>query len=149
MKEKRNDRTRSRKARLSRAWDDGISDGAAATQRRPRRRGLEPVGRKAALLVEAGAKLKAHPRDVASNASILFMCVTDATAVESVVFGRDGLAAAPGAGKLVVDFSLIHPDAARDIAARLKAANGMAWVDAPRCRQLRQFCEQRTDLRIS
>jgi 3-hydroxyisobutyrate dehydrogenase-like beta-hydroxyacid dehydrogenase len=85
---------------------------------------------KAALLVEAGAKLKAYPRDVASSASIVFMCVTDATAVESVVFGRDGLAAAPGAGKLVVDFSLIHPDAARDIAARLKAANGMAWVYA-------------------
>ena len=45
---------------------------------------------KAALLVEAGAKLKAHPRDVASSASILFMCVTDATAVEAVVFDRDG-----------------------------------------------------------
>jgi 3-hydroxyisobutyrate dehydrogenase len=25
----------------------------------------------------------------------------------------------------------IHPDAARDIAARLKAANGMGWIDAP------------------
>ena len=86
---------------------------------------------KAALLVEAGAKLKAHPGDVAAAASILFMCVTDAVAVEEVVFGHDGLAAVPGAGKLVVDFSSIHPDAARDIAARLKAANGMGWVDAP------------------
>jgi 3-hydroxyisobutyrate dehydrogenase len=37
----------------------------------------------------------------------------------------------PGTGKLVVDFSSIHPDATRDIAARLKAANGMGWVDAP------------------
>jgi 3-hydroxyisobutyrate dehydrogenase len=59
------------------------------------------------------------------------MCVTDAAAVEEVVFGTDGLAGVPGTGKLVVDFSSIHPDAARDIAARLKAANGMGWIDAP------------------
>jgi 3-hydroxyisobutyrate dehydrogenase len=86
---------------------------------------------KAAALVEAGAKLRAQPGEVASSASILFICVTDAAAVEDVVFGREGIAAVPGAGKLVVDFSSIHPDAARDIAARLKAANGMGWVDAP------------------
>jgi 3-hydroxyisobutyrate dehydrogenase len=86
---------------------------------------------KAAALVEAGAKLRAQPSEVASSASILFMCVTDAAAVDDVVFGRDGLAAVPGAGKLVVDFSSIHPDAARDIAARLKATNDMGWIDAP------------------
>jgi len=85
---------------------------------------------KAAALVEAGAKSAAHPRDVAV-ASIIFMCLTDAAAVEEVVFGPDGLAAAPGSGKLVVDFSSIHPDAARSIAARLRDANGMGWIDAP------------------
>jgi 3-hydroxyisobutyrate dehydrogenase len=31
------------------------------------------------------------------------MCVTDAHAVEDVVFGNEGLAAAPGDGKLVVE----------------------------------------------
>jgi 3-hydroxyisobutyrate dehydrogenase len=86
---------------------------------------------KADALVEAGAKLAAHPRDIAANAGIIFMCLTDAAAVEEVVFGRDGLAAAPGAGKLVVDFSSIHPNAARSIAARLKQANDMTWIDAP------------------
>jgi 3-hydroxyisobutyrate dehydrogenase len=86
---------------------------------------------KAAALVEAGAKHLAHPGEIAAATNILFMCVTDASAVEEIVFGRDGLAAVPGAGKLVVDFSSIHPDAARDIAARLKAANGMGWIDAP------------------
>jgi 3-hydroxyisobutyrate dehydrogenase len=86
---------------------------------------------KADALVEAGAKLAAHPRDIAATAGIIFMCLTDAAAVEEVVFGRDGLAAAPGAGKLVVDFSSIHPSAARSIAARLQQANGMAWIDAP------------------
>jgi 3-hydroxyisobutyrate dehydrogenase-like beta-hydroxyacid dehydrogenase len=86
---------------------------------------------KAAALVEAGAKSAASPRDIATAASIIFMCVTDAAAVEELAFGSGGLAAAPGAGKVVVDFSSIHPEAARNIAARLKAANGMRWVDAP------------------
>jgi 3-hydroxyisobutyrate dehydrogenase len=86
---------------------------------------------KAAALVEAGAQPAASPREMATTATIIFMCVTDAAAVEKVVFGPEGLAASPGDGKLVVDFSSIHPDKARAIAARLKAANGMGWVDAP------------------
>jgi 3-hydroxyisobutyrate dehydrogenase len=86
---------------------------------------------KAAALVEAGAKPAANPREMATTATIIFMCVTDAAAVEKVVFGPDGLAATPGDGKLVVDFSSIHPDKARAIAERLKAANGMGWIDAP------------------
>jgi 3-hydroxyisobutyrate dehydrogenase len=86
---------------------------------------------KAKALIEAGATLATNPREAAVSASIIFMCVTDAAAVEDVVFGADGFATVPGAGKLVVDFSSIHPDKARAIAARLKAANGMSWVDAP------------------
>ena len=86
---------------------------------------------KAQTLVERGAKLAANPREVAISSSIIFMCVTDAAAVDEVVFGTDGLASVPGAGKLVVDFSSIHPDKTRSIAARLKAANGMGWIDAP------------------
>jgi len=86
---------------------------------------------KAAALVEAGARLATRPCEVAAGADIVFMCLTDAAAVEEVVFGPDGLATVSGRGKLVVDFSSIHPDAARSIAARLKAKNGMGWIDAP------------------
>ncbi|MET0724650.1 MAG: NAD(P)-dependent oxidoreductase [Tardiphaga sp.] len=86
---------------------------------------------KAAALLEAGAQAATVPAEVAASASIVFMCLTDAAAVEEVVFGAGGLAGVPGAGKVVVDFSSIHPDAARSIATRLKAANGMAWIDAP------------------
>jgi 3-hydroxyisobutyrate dehydrogenase len=88
-------------------------------------------GAKATALVQAGAKLARRPCDIADTAGIIFMCVTDADAVDEVVFGADGLASVAGSGKLVVDFSSIHPDAARRIAARLKAANGMGWIDAP------------------
>jgi 3-hydroxyisobutyrate dehydrogenase len=86
---------------------------------------------KAAALVEAGAKLAGRPSDVADAASIIFMCLTDAGAVEEVVFGPNGLATTAGSGKLVVDFSSIHPDAARAIAGRLRTTNGMGWIDAP------------------
>ncbi|MFK4530846.1 3-hydroxyisobutyrate dehydrogenase [Bradyrhizobium japonicum] len=86
---------------------------------------------KVAPLVAAGARRAATPRDMLTNADIVFMCVTDAAAVEEVIFGPEGLAAASGAGRLVVDFSSIHPDAARDLAARLKDANGAGWIDAP------------------
>ncbi|MGY4503148.1 3-hydroxyisobutyrate dehydrogenase-like beta-hydroxyacid dehydrogenase [Bradyrhizobium sp. GM24.11] len=82
-------------------------------------------------LVAAGAKRAGTPRDLLANCDIVFMCVTDAAAVEEVIFGPEGLVAAPGAGKLVVDFSSIHPDAARELAARLKSANGAGWIDAP------------------
>src|SRR5260370_26443878 len=86
---------------------------------------------KAATLVEAGAKPARRPRDVADATSIIFMCLTDAAAVEEVVFGPDGLATTGGQGKLVVDFSSIHPDAARAIAARLKTTNRTGCINAP------------------
>jgi len=86
---------------------------------------------KATALVELGARPATSPREMADRCDIVFMCVTDAAAVEDVVFGAEGLAAVAGRGKLVVDFSSIHPDAARTIAARLKEKNGMGWIDAP------------------
>ena len=49
---------------------------------------------KAAALVAAGAKPAAAPRDVAAKAGIVFMCLTDAAAVEQVVFGPGGIASA-------------------------------------------------------
>jgi len=88
-----------------------------------------PEKREAA--VQSGAIAAADPAGVAAKASTVFMCLTDAKAVEAVVFGPGGLAQVAGAGKIVVDFSSIHPDATRDIARRLQAANGMRWIDAP------------------
>src|SRR5260370_27765976 len=56
---------------------------------------------KAATLVEAGAKPAKRPRDVADAASIIFMCPTDAAAVEEAVFRPDGLPTTRRQGKLV------------------------------------------------
>src|SRR5260370_40262751 len=59
----------------------------------------------AAALVEGGAKLATYPREVAAAASIIFMCLTDAAAVDEEVLGPDGGATPSGPGQLVVDFS--------------------------------------------
>jgi 3-hydroxyisobutyrate dehydrogenase len=80
---------------------------------------------------KVGAKAAKHPAEVAERAEIVFLCLTDGAAVEAVVFGSNGIASVQGPQKVVVDLSSIHPDSTRAMAARLKAANGMAWIDAP------------------
>ncbi|WP_342362856.1 NAD(P)-dependent oxidoreductase [Terrarubrum flagellatum] len=81
--------------------------------------------------IASGARAAASPRAAAEAADIIFMCLTDASAVEEVIFGEGGVAEAAGDGKIVVDFSSIHPEKARSIAERLKTKNGMRWIDAP------------------
>jgi len=81
-------------------------------------------------VVADGAQEASSPADLARQVDIVLMCVTDAKAVEAVVFGEEGIAGVNGP-RALVDFSSIHPEAARDLAARLQVANGMAWIDAP------------------
>ncbi len=78
-----------------------------------------------------GAKAGGSAAEVARGADIVFLCLTDVSAVEMVALGPDGLSTIPQSHAIVVDFSSIPPDSTRSIAARLKAANGMGWIDAP------------------
>ncbi len=75
----------------------------------------------------AGARILASPAAVAAASDIVLMCVLDAAAVENCCFGVDGqgVAAAAGDGKVLIDLSTINPDATRDIATRLRRQNGM------------------------
>lgn len=81
--------------------------------------------------VAAGAKAVETAAHVAREADIVFTCLSDTEAVEAVVFGENGLAAGAAPGKLLIDMSSIRPDAARDMAARLREECGMGWIDAP------------------
>jgi 3-hydroxyisobutyrate dehydrogenase len=85
---------------------------------------LEPV-------IRCGADLAETAADVARASDIVFTCLSDTEAVEAVVFGESGIAAAAGPGKILVDMSSIRPDAAREMARRLRETTGMAWLDAP------------------
>lgn len=86
---------------------------------------------KIAPLVEAGAAEAASPAEATRSADMVMMCLTDADAVEAVVFGDDGIAAGARAGTVLIDFSSIAPDRARAMAARAKDEAGMDWLDAP------------------
>ena len=70
------------------------------------------------------------PADVAREADVVVVCVSDTPDVESVLFGPDGLASGARDGQLVIDCSTIAPSATRDFSARL-ADLGVEFVDAP------------------
>ncbi|HUG58080.1 MAG TPA: NAD(P)-dependent oxidoreductase [Candidimonas sp.] len=80
-------------------------------------------------LQEAGAEIAASPADVAQTCQTVLLCLTDEKAVEATVFGEQGIHVAPGA--LLIDHSSISPKATQTFAARLLAASGRVWVDAP------------------
>jgi len=85
---------------------------------------------KLAPVLDKGARAAASPAELARAAQIVMMCVTDQHAAEDVLFGANGVIHAAEAGKLVIDFSSIAPDSARDFAARLQK-KGMGLIDAP------------------
>jgi 3-hydroxyisobutyrate dehydrogenase len=86
---------------------------------------------KAAPFATAGARIAATPAEAADDCRIVFLNLMDAAATEAVCFGADGIAEARHADRIVVEHASIAPDRTRTIAARLLAANGTRWVDAP------------------
>lgn len=84
-----------------------------------------------ARVVPAGAVAAESPAAVATASELVLMCVLDAAAVKNCVFGPRGLAEAPKSSKIVVDHSTVNPEPTREVAAALRKANGMHWIDAP------------------
>ena len=82
-------------------------------------------------LVAAGAVAAPSPEEVTRASDIVIMCVLHTDAVRDCVFGAQGIAAAAGPGKILIDHSTIDPAATREMARQLKAHSGMGWVDAP------------------
>ena len=82
-------------------------------------------------LIGAGAIRAATPAEAADGADVLCLCVTDKTAVDSVLFGPSGAASAAQVPSIAVDFSTIGPTATLALAGRLRRECGSSWVDAP------------------
>ena len=70
------------------------------------------------------------PAALGAASEIVFVCVSDTSDVEEVVFGTEGLAQGMSPGTLIVDHSTISPEATRDMADRAGGI-GVGWVDAP------------------
>jgi 3-hydroxyisobutyrate dehydrogenase-like beta-hydroxyacid dehydrogenase len=77
-----------------------------------------------------GARTAATAAEAARGAEVVWMCVADTKAVESVLFGPEGVEASLRPGMTVVDSSTISPKATREFAARV-GATGAEFVDAP------------------
>ena len=86
---------------------------------------------KARPLETLGVQVAATPAEAASGAAVVCLCLTDAAAVEAVVFGPDGAAQAMTASSILVDFSTVSPADTRRMAAALAERTGARWVDAP------------------
>ncbi len=77
----------------------------------------------------SGASVTRNAADLA-GADIVFLCLSDAEAVRSVILGEDGLAPLLGEGKLVVDLGTT--DHAETIAlSETLRARGVVFLDAP------------------
>lgn len=88
-------------------------------------------GGKADELVQRGARFAASPAALADRCETLCLCVTDAAALEQIVFGKSGVTKAQNPPQYIVDHSTIPPDQTRAMAQRLKDATGSIWIDAP------------------
>mgnify|MGYP001593525079 FL=1 len=81
-------------------------------------------------LTAAGATACSSPKDVAANADMIFICVSDTPDVEQVILGEHGLVQGARAGSVVVDMSTISPAATRRFVEELKK-RGADMLDAP------------------
>lgn len=81
-------------------------------------------------LVAAGATEARTPRELASQATIIFLCVTGSPQVEAVLNGPDGIVAGARPGTIVVDCSTSDPGSTIRLAAELEA-KGLHLCDAP------------------
>src|SRR5215470_1410270 len=77
-----------------------------------------------------GARGASSPADAANGAEVVWVCVSDTQAVESVLFGAQGAAESLSEGAIIVDSSTISPSATRRFAERIRG-RGVSYIDAP------------------
>ena len=81
-------------------------------------------------LVEAGATACNSSAEVAAQAEVIFICVSDTHDVEQVILGEQGVLSGVRADSVVVDMSTISPSATRALAGEL-AKHQVHMLDAP------------------
>ena len=77
-----------------------------------------------------GARVAISPAEAARGAEVIWMCVSDTKAVETLLFGPQGVEESLTAGMTIVDSSTISPSATRRFADRVRG-RGAQYVDAP------------------
>ncbi|MFP4475163.1 MAG: NAD(P)-dependent oxidoreductase [Desulfatibacillaceae bacterium] len=81
-------------------------------------------------LVEAGAVRADTPADLGEQAEVVVTMLTGPEAVDSVLFGEDGLFSRNPHARVLVNMSSVPPAYSAELAEKV-AARGMEFVDAP------------------
>ncbi|MBO0911708.1 MAG: NAD(P)-dependent oxidoreductase [Acidobacteria bacterium] len=77
-----------------------------------------------------GARSAATPAEAAQGVEVVWLCVSDTSAVESVLFGPSGVDPSLREGMIISDSSTISPAATRKFAERVRD-KGVEYVDSP------------------
>ncbi len=77
-----------------------------------------------------GAQSAVTPAEAAQGAEVVWLCVSDTAAVESVLFGPNGVEQSLAEGMIISDSSTISPAATRKFAERVRQ-KGVEYVDSP------------------
>ena len=79
----------------------------------------------------AGAAAASSPADALRGSDLVLLNLPTTEAVETAVFGENGVASALRPPQLVIDFSTIKVDKCRIFARQLRELTGAGWIDAP------------------
>jgi 2-hydroxy-3-oxopropionate reductase len=85
---------------------------------------------KAGPVLALGARLAESPLKVAQSSETVIIMLSDAKAVETVLYGEDGVIAGAREGMVVINMSTVSPQETLQIAARL-AEHHIKLLDAP------------------
>ncbi len=86
---------------------------------------------KVSALVEKGAAAAGSVSEAVRDNDFIILSLNHSDIVRAVVFGKGGVSDSANASKLLIDMSSIDPKDTAEMAAKLKAETGMAWVDCP------------------
>lgn len=79
----------------------------------------------------AGAQIADSPGATARGADFVLLNLPTTEAVETAVFGPQGVASMMQPPQLLIDFSTVKVDKGRAFAAQLRQTTGCGWIDAP------------------
>lgn len=98
-------------------------------------------------LLAQGAEGRASAAEVAADADVVILCVTDSTQVEAVLTGASGVLARLRPGAVVIDCSTSIPDSTLRMAAAVQQAGG-AFLDAPMTRTVQHAHDGKLNLLV-
>ena len=85
---------------------------------------------KTAPLAQLGARVAPGPRELAHASAVIIAMVTDPEALDALLWGPDGAAAAMDRTKVFINMSTVSPRYTRELSERL-APSGVTFIDAP------------------